>query len=473
MQRKKFWGIFISAVVLAGFLATLGLAAYSSHQNDKDVQAFLAVYPFAKGTKLDDCSLCHPGGSITQGTKTTYYGSCDYCHITYGLTPPHGQVPLNSYGQAYEDAGRNEDAIRAIEGFNSDGDGYDNLAEIRGLFYPGDANDYPGLKPAPTVVMNLERILELPSHSQFMLNNATKQLKDDYARYDGVKIKDLLQSLRMSRKATQITVYAPDGFSKAFPIDAPDPQTAPNFQYDVMGPYPKGYYYGGLDFVNYAFDPGYPHEDGYPIPDKLYMLFGYLREGDPLDKGRLVPDPGNPGRLVLEGEGPYRLIVPQKVAGGPDRSSTNDPTNDKWKYNSNNDHNAGASVRSIAAIKVDPLPSGTTDFRWNEGGWNLVDKGRVVIYGAIDPCDFPVIGKIKDNNGKAIQEVNVSVGLLSLGQIQQAISDKYGRFHVDLPAGEYILIPSKEGYTFDPGSISIQISGKGGRFIHFTGAPNP
>jgi hypothetical protein len=41
MKRKKVLGIFISAVVLAGFLVTLGLAAYSSHQNDQDVSNFL------------------------------------------------------------------------------------------------------------------------------------------------------------------------------------------------------------------------------------------------------------------------------------------------------------------------------------------------------------------------------------------------------------------------------------------------
>ena len=46
-------------------------AAYSSHQNDQDVNNFLTVYPFAKSTKLDDCSLCHPGGNITQGGKTS------------------------------------------------------------------------------------------------------------------------------------------------------------------------------------------------------------------------------------------------------------------------------------------------------------------------------------------------------------------------------------------------------------------
>ena len=110
MKRKKFWGIFISTVVLAGFLATLGLAAYSSHQNDEDVKNFLTVYPFAQFTKLDDCSLCHPGGKLRDRRPTAVV---IICHITYGLKPPHGAVPLNAYGQAYKDAGRNAEAIRS------------------------------------------------------------------------------------------------------------------------------------------------------------------------------------------------------------------------------------------------------------------------------------------------------------------------------------------------------------------------
>ena len=75
--------------------ATPGLAAYSSHQNDQDVNNFMAVYPFAKSTKLDDCALCHKSGKI--GSKT--YGSCDYCHQIYKTQEPHGDIlaTLNSY----------------------------------------------------------------------------------------------------------------------------------------------------------------------------------------------------------------------------------------------------------------------------------------------------------------------------------------------------------------------------------------
>jgi hypothetical protein len=213
--------------------------------------------------------------------------------------------------------------------------------------------------------MNQERILKLEDHSQFLFYNATRST-DEYVRYRGVKIWDLLQHVGIDPGATQITVFAPDGFSKTFPIDVAAPQVPPNIQYDVKGPYPKGFYYPGLHFVKYPYDPGYGPGIRV-IPDRLYMLLGYLRDGDPLDKGRLVPDPTNPARLVLEGEGPYRLIVPQKVAGSPDRPSTATPVGDGWDYDTNKDHNAGSSVRSVAAIRVEPLPPGSTDFRWTPG----------------------------------------------------------------------------------------------------------
>jgi hypothetical protein len=365
---------------------------------------------------------------------------------------------------AYNNAGKSQQALIDIGGEDSDGDDYTNTVEINALASPGDSQDYPGLPSAPAIVLNQERILQLPDYSEFLLHNASKDT-DWYARYRGVKVKDLLRYAGVSEEATQITVFAPDGFSKTFLIDASDPQTSSSIQYDVMGPYPYGYYYEGLDFVNYAF---YPWDliHGNQIPDKLYMLLAYLRDGDPLTKGKLVPDPKNPARLVLEGEGPYRVIPPQKIAGSPDRPSTSSPVGDGWDYDKNKDHNAGSSVRSITAIRVEPLPAGTTDFRWTEGGWNLVDQAKLVIYGAINPRTYPVKGKVLDSNGNPIPDVKITFGLLSLGQVGEATTSLGeghfggGKFHIDLPAGEYTVIPSKEGCTFTPVSLSISIFDK-------------
>jgi len=447
-------GVFWTVVTV-----TFALAAYSSHQNDLDVNNFLTIYPFVKSTKLDDCALCHKSGKI--GSKT--YGSCDYCHQTYKTTEPHGNIldTLNSYGQAYKDAGESPDALKAIEALDSDLDGVINSVEIQALTFPGDAKDYPGLVPAPAIGMNLERIQKLPNYSEFLLLNASKS-QDFYARSRGVKIMDLLKYAGVSKDATQITVFSPDGFSQVFPIDAPDPQTDPtSIQYDVMGPYTYGTYYGGLDFVDY---PPIPRclEDGDRIPDKLYMLLAYLRDGDPLTPGKI-----NPATLKLDGEGPYRLIPPQKIAGSPDRPSTATGQGDGLDYNADKDHNAGFSARTVAAIRVDPLPAGTTDFNWYEGGWNLVDRAKLVIYGAIDPRTYPVEGKVSDQDGQPIADVKVTFSLLSLGQVAEVTTSSHkgqfrkksgkGKFHIELPAGEYTAVPSKEGCTFTPVSLSISL----------------
>jgi hypothetical protein len=463
MKKMLFLWVMILAVLSAFGLASYVLAAYSAHQNDQDINNFLAVYPFAKSTKLDDCALCHKGGTIGKNT----YNSCDYCHH---LLQDNGTADktLNPYGVDYLYAGghhtdhqADQAAIKAIESVNSDGDGYTNIMEIQALTFPGDPNDYPGLISAPVIGLNLERILRLPDYSEFLLLNAMKDT-DWYARYRGVKIMDLLRYAGVPKDATGITVFAPDGFSKYFPMDVADPQTDPlKIQYDVMGPYPYGYYYPGLDFVNYAFIPWYLCH-GNQIPDKLFMLLAYLRDGDPLTPGKI-----NPTTLSLDGEGPYRLIPPQKIAGAPDRSSRSSPVGDGWDYDPNKDHNAGSSVRAVAAIKVWPLPDGTTDFNWNEGGWNLVDHAKLVIYGAINPRTYWVWGKVADSDGKPVGDVQISFVLISLGQVGADASNSYGTFWKDLPEGEYVAIPSKPGCAFEPESIKFQLSPIGYR-MEFT-----
>ena len=467
MKKDKFLWLTVLGVLLMFLGASSVMAAYSAHQNDQDINNFLTVYPFAKSTKLDDCSLCHKGGCIISGTKTSYYGSCDYCHQVYGTGTSHGNIldTLNSYGLAYLNAGRNQAALKAIEGLNSDGndkltfpycngqeipnnDKSTNLQEIQALTFPGDARDYPGLVPAPAIGMNLERLLKLPDHSEFLLLNASKS-RDFYARYRGVKVKDLLRYAGVRKEAMQITVFSPDGFSKTFPIDAPDPQSPTSIQYDVMGPYPYGTYYGGLDFVDYGVISGCI-EDGDRIPDKLYMLLAYMRDGDPLAPGKI-----NPKTLSLDGEGPYRLVPPQKIAGSPDHPSGT--TGGDYPYDANKDHNAGFSVRTVSAIRVEPLPTGTTDFNIFEGGWNLVDHGKLVIYGAIDPRAHPVSGKVSGSSGEGVPDVKLTFSLLSLGSVGEATTNQRGKFRIDLPAGEYTVVASKESCTFTPASLSISL----------------
>jgi hypothetical protein len=453
-----FWILALGVLCVIG-IVTQGWSAYSSHENDEDVTNVMSVYPFARTSKLNDCALCHPGGNITQGKKTSYYGSCDYCHLTYGILPPYGQIPLNAYGTDYKNAGRTQQALHAIELMDSDGDSYTNFDEIHALTFPGDQHDHPELIPATTVVLALRDIQRLSRHKEFLLYNAHKS-QDSYVTYEGTKVSDLLANVRVLPGATQITVFAPDGFSKTFPIDVPDPQTAPNIQYDVMGPYPQGIFYAGLDFVEYPKRPVY--KNGSAIPGDLYMLLAYKRDGASLESGILEVDPNNPARLVLNGEGPFRLVLPQKVAGSPDRPSTEPvPVEDGFDFDANKDHNAGSSVRSVTAIRVEPLPEGTTDFAWAEGGWNLVDQKKLVIYGAIDPVTYPVTGEIEDSQRNPVSDVLVTIGLTSMGQAGRVISNSGGTFGQNLPAGTYTLTPSKAGYYFKPESVDITLTRTG------------
>ena len=143
---------------------------------------------------------------------------------------------------------------------------------------------------------------------------------------------------------------------------------------------------------------------------------------------------------------------------------------DGWDYDANKDHNAGSSVRSVTAIRVEPLPAGTTDFNWTESGWNLVDRSRVVIYGAINPRKYPVMGTVTDEAGRPVKDVTLTIGLEFLGQVEEVKTERGGRFRAELPLGEYIVKPRKDGYVFEPESIAIQLSWSGHK-MKFTAKP--
>jgi predicted aconitase with swiveling domain len=50
---------------------------------------------------------------------------------------------------------------------------------------------------------------------------------------------------------------------------------------------------------------------------------------------------------------------------------------------------------------------------------NLVDKARVVIYGAIDPRTYPVLGRVEDKKGKAVGgDVKISLGQMGETSMQ-------------------------------------------------------
>ena len=390
MKGKKTLGITITIASIF-LVAVVCFAAYH-HMGEIDSGIFLSVYPDKAGTKLDSCNLCHSGGSYVSGGKTTTLGSCQWCHyITkYGAEATEENLlkTLNSYGLAYKTNGRDAAALQAISGFDSDGDGFTNLAEINALTYPGEIKDNPNSVPAPSRIISLKELEKMPQHKQFMLMNASKS-DDSYTKYSGVALEKLIQPIMLDL-ATGITVYSPDGFATYHPFD---PSTNPN-SYHVFGIYPEGTFYyneqadmainSSTGWCNYSSPSvaGRENESVIFNPEGLRMMVAFKRDGEYLTPGVLNL------QNKLDGEGPFRVVPPQKNPGPPDQrsnaSNATDPTVWVWPYIASADHNAGFSSRTVTMVKVEPGPAGTTDINTLEAGWPYVDEQKIVIYGSID-----------------------------------------------------------------------------------------
>ncbi|MFO7560578.1 MAG: GEGP motif-containing diheme protein [Desulfobacterales bacterium] len=378
------------------FWSTAAFSAYH-HEGESDAGKFLAVYPDTAGTKLDNCALCHTGGSyVNSKGKTVELGSCQWCHDVYGYDGA-GNIAdtMNVYGIAYKASGRNSTAVRAIDGLDSDGDGYVNSAEITAGTYPGNSNDHPGLTVAPYRIYTRAQLEAMSDHTQFLLMN-TSRSGDFYAEYTGVPMKGLLDDAGILSTATGIKVYAPDGWGQSHPLE----YDASLDMYHVYGnvpgasyQYPPAAYYYDTE-ADIALNPDYGWCD-YSAPScagrvsgaQIYVenglkaILAYKREGAYLDTGVLSDE------NKLDGEGPFRVVVPQKYVGPPDQSSNSDIQDVIWPYDYDLDHSAGSCSRSATIIRVEPLPEGTTDIDVLEAGWNYVDQGKIIVYGAIDGTD--------------------------------------------------------------------------------------
>jgi hypothetical protein len=365
--------------------------SYTGHENDADSNYLVQGYPALVGTRLDDCQTCHTGGTVYEDDgdelSPVHMNPCSYCHLIpypdeayVQGAPGDYEATLNAFGLAYKVAGRTRDAIEAIKDLDSDGDGYSNDAELSAGFYPGDSTSVPGQPVAPYITYEYAELTAMPVHDQFLLMNSHKQEFDDYARYVGVKVQDILAAAGATlEEGGSITFIAPDGYAKDFYYD------------EVFSAYPAGLYYADLDPASFQ-DPGqgfvsYPPADQIPeglgdgeqIPGEPWLMVAYARDGADLHPSYLDPTSGR-----LEGEGPYRNIVPQSNPGGPDRGSRYSPSgyDDGWDYDDSKDHNAGLCVRGIVAIRVNPLPEGYEEFDWKNGGFSLLEKKQLLIYGA-------------------------------------------------------------------------------------------
>ncbi|MBU0993546.1 MAG: hypothetical protein KJ737_13705 [Proteobacteria bacterium] len=369
----------------------MALPAYAAyhHEGEQDADKFLEIYPNKKNSKLDHCALCHAGGSYEKSSGTVTLGSCQWCHYSYGYDGSGNIVDtLNAFGKDYFINGRDVEAITAINSEDSDKDGYTNAQEIEAERFPGDAGDDPSKTDPPYRIYTREQIEAMDQHTQFMLMN-TARSGDFYAQYEGVPLKDLLDSSGILSSATGITVFAPDGWSQYHPLN----YDADAELYHVYGDYPgqtyqyppSSYYYveeaeSWCDYSS-AYCAGRNHNDPIPVEEGLKAILAVKVDGVCLETGALTDE------NKLDGDGPFRIVVPQKNPNAPDQSSKSSDQDVTWPYNSDWDHNAGACTRSVTIIRVEPLPEGTTDLDVYEDGWNYVDQGKIIIYGAINGTD--------------------------------------------------------------------------------------
>ena len=389
-MKSRFKVIF-TAVLAAGILfgcsddgeEAVSSRAYKGHDTDADIANFVQAYPDTVGTRLDDCQTCHTGGTVTTSKGDQFKSPCDFCHYIphpdedIQGTPSAYTETLNPYGTDYNLAGRTKDALESIKDDDSDADGHSNRDEIDDLKYPGDAGSMPGQLVVPIRVMELAELQALTGHEEFILANSHKQQFDNYANYLGVKVIDLLEAVGVDTAAIDgITVIAPDGYTKDFSVE------------DINNAFPGGVFYSGLDTATLGTDCGfveYPATipagviDGGTIPGEPWLLLAYERDGTAMETSYLDPTDGK-----INGEGPFRIVVPQSDPGAPDRGSSYSPTtcDDGYDYDDTADHNAGAMVRGVIAIRVNPIPAGYEEFDYLNGGWAYIDANQLVVYGA-------------------------------------------------------------------------------------------
>jgi mono/diheme cytochrome c family protein len=115
-------GLAIVVTLAAAFTLVLGSGTRAGAETPY-LAAFGAHYPGAAGSRISSCLLCH-------------------------TNPLGGEHAMNPYGNA---VGENLN-FQAVEGRDSDGDGYTNLQEIRALTFPGNPADNPATVVTTTTV---------------------------------------------------------------------------------------------------------------------------------------------------------------------------------------------------------------------------------------------------------------------------------------------------------------------------------
>jgi hypothetical protein len=122
-HRRMFFPRVLGGVaLLSAVISTVGFSFLVSPAESKPeyLSAFNDKYK-TSGSHLDTCTTCHSSSSPSREN-------------------------LNPYGK---DFGAANHDFGAIEGKDSDGDGFSNIDEIKAGTFPGDPNENPNHKPEP------------------------------------------------------------------------------------------------------------------------------------------------------------------------------------------------------------------------------------------------------------------------------------------------------------------------------------
>jgi tungstate transport system substrate-binding protein len=371
----------LTPLVLLAFLVPLH-SAYKGHDNDKDVQTLLAVYPALRGTAADSCATCHVSGTvngIVGSPGARHVNHCDFCHETFVRGRRPARQTLNAFGVAYLAAGRGADAVRAIAGRDADGDGASNEIELGQGTNPGDSSSNPSAPQAPRRVVTLAELRGLsPVVSEAVFLNSTKSRSgDSYSDYRGNRLDQVLDAVGLAPEANAVDLLSADGYETTFTLTelrAAWPQGRP-----LLGRGREDL--GACGWVTY----GARGLDARKALPAAHIMLAFEENGQAFEKARVDPATG---RLV--GKGPLRVVVPQFRASPPDLPETADAACSSKvapaeRFHADYDHNAGKSAYAIVAIRVKPLPRGTRDVDWLASAAKTLAADQVVVFGALGP----------------------------------------------------------------------------------------
>jgi hypothetical protein len=217
---------------------------------------------------------------------------------------------------------------------------------------------------------------KLKVYGQTIFINVTKSKEgDSYFRYRGYLLSDILRIAGMKKNATSVDVISIDGFTHTFDVallKKTFKQAAPVFGLDKET-------LGDCGWVRYA--PGL--RKGAKLP-AANALLTFEMNGVEYDPGNLDPKTGK-----LTGSGPFRIVAPQMINPGPPDLSRMadaacvDKTPVKFRFNDKYEKNSDYCVKTVVAIRVNPMPKGKSDFDWKRKADELIAGKKIVVFGDV------------------------------------------------------------------------------------------